>query len=103
MVTRTQAGNCYTLAFVLADCMTDVEFRAFWRQPFTWMLGKPDLFDLSPSLDRTLGAAGGFVVGGRLTRGLGLSSSRVTRGAIASALIYVCDFAGWEVDNEEAE
>ena len=89
---KKQADNCLTLAYCLADCMDDEEFEVFWESPGCWLNAYEHLFHTGDAL--WFGEPGRFVLSGDLTRGLGVSC--VTAPAIATALVAVCDFSGWE-------
>lgn len=100
-MTKHQAENCLTLAYWLSDCMSDDAFRLFWNAPSTAVGQHPSFFHGAKageivSLVSLFGAPAWFVLSGRLTDGLGIPKSRVTRCAIATALVHVVDIAGWE-------
>lgn len=97
-MTKQQAENCLTLAYWLSDCMTDTEFSAFWKDPLAACESEKALFHEAVPFNTGIvfGAAGWFVLSGDLTDGLGIPAQRVTRSAIATALVAVVDFAGWE-------
>ena len=103
-MTQHQAENCLTLAFWLADCMTDAEFRRFWECPQVPILKQDNLFHDAPRsptqvIGPLFGHAAYFVLSGQLTTGLGIARNRVDRCAIATALLCVVDVAGWQIDN----